>query len=78
MRQWGDEPDPATYASLIRMCEQRGEVYEALELYEEMKSTGLVPDSDTYNALLMACERANLRKEGMALYKEIAQTREDA
>lgn len=47
---------------------------KALELFEQMKSTGVKPDSVTFVGLLMACNHAGLVDKGLELFISMEET----
>jgi pentatricopeptide repeat protein len=49
---------PCLFVHLLGACGRAGKASKALELFDEMKSEGLVPDRVAYNALFSALRMA--------------------
>ncbi|KAF5189823.1 Pentatricopeptide repeat-containing protein [Thalictrum thalictroides] len=57
-----------TWTTMIMGYGMHGLSKEALQLFDEMKESGIKPDSITFIALLSACSHGRLVKEGERLY----------
>ncbi|PIA48252.1 hypothetical protein AQUCO_01400676v1 [Aquilegia coerulea] len=57
-----------TWTTMIMGYGMHGLSKEALELFNEMKESGIQPDSITFIALLSACSHGELVKEGEQIY----------
>eukprot|EP01067_Filipodium_phascolosomae_P001540 Filipodium_phascolosomae@DN2007_c0_g1_i1.p1 len=58
------------YTCLMSACNANGKTNRALEVFDKMKSRGVVPDSKTFGTLIMGCTKSGLLRRACELVEE--------
>ncbi|KAL5973396.1 hypothetical protein ACLOJK_030046 [Asimina triloba] len=62
------EPDLVSWNSLLAGCAQHGYGREVVEIFEEMRSSGIRPDHTTLLSVLSACSHVGLLEKGLEYF----------
>lgn len=65
------KPGPPAYTTLIKACGRAGHWEKGLELYEYMKSHGVVANSITFSALINACGKCRQWEKALELFTQM-------
>ncbi|MCL7032385.1 hypothetical protein MKW94_013527 [Papaver nudicaule] len=66
-----DERDRSTWNAIICGLALNGQTNKSLELFSEMKLTGVKPDDVTFVGVLSACNHANMVDEGRSYFESM-------
>ena len=64
-------PDAYTYTALVKVCDNAGDLGQALLVFAEMKAAGVPPDAVTFNSLISACANAGDLRKGTRFFQEM-------
>ncbi|EPS69608.1 hypothetical protein M569_05161 [Genlisea aurea] len=67
------DPDLVTWTAMIVSCGDHGRGSEALELFEEMKGSGIDPDEAAFVGILSACSHSGLVEEGQFHFRSMVE-----
>lgn len=67
------DPDVVSLTVMIAAYAQHGNGNEALQLFEQMQSAGMIPDDITFMAVLSACSQAGLMSKGHEYFHSMSQ-----
>ncbi len=63
--------DEITYNTLIKGCGRKKRLPDAIALFEEMKTMGIVPNRISFNSLLDSCVKCNKMNIAWKYYDEM-------
>jgi pentatricopeptide repeat domain-containing protein 1 len=63
--------DEITYNTLIKGCGRKKRLSDAIALFEEMKTMGIVPNRISFNSLLDSCVKCNKMNTAWKYYDEM-------
>eukprot|EP00026_Physarum_polycephalum_P006867 Phypoly_transcript_06920.p1 GENE.Phypoly_transcript_06920~~Phypoly_transcript_06920.p1 ORF type:complete len:569 (+),score=84.53 Phypoly_transcript_06920:34-1707(+) len=72
-KQFDAVPDVHTYAALIKMYCNLGEVEQAQEMYQRLRDTGVVPPYWVYKILVRGCVKSKYFKRAIKFMREMRQ-----
>ncbi|KAL5574528.1 hypothetical protein UlMin_016227 [Ulmus minor] len=65
--------DIVTWNAVLAGCAQNGLGREAVNIFKQMRSVGILPDEISFLGLLCACSHAGLAKEGWAYFNSMSE-----
>ena len=67
----GVPPNAVTFNTLIKACDNAGDLGQALGVFAEVKAAGVPPDEFTFNSLISACATAGDLRKGNRFFQEM-------